>query len=31
LKFLILRVVLQLVKLYHKRTLFDPLEKRRID
>jgi hypothetical protein len=31
LKFLILRVVLQLFKLYHKTTLFEFLEKRRIE
>jgi len=31
LKFLILRVVLQLVKLYHKTTFFEPLETLRID
>jgi len=31
LKFLILRVVLQLFKLYHKHTLFESVEKRRIE
>jgi hypothetical protein len=31
LKFLILRVVLQLSKLYHKSALFGPLDKHRVE